>query len=393
MQWTLASAWLMWSWAALFYAYEFFQRVAPALIALPLMKTMHLSPEVFAWISSLYLYAYALAQIPAGLILDRFGSRICLSLAALSVALGTLLFASVHMLSLLALGRILVGIGSAFAFVGCLKIASAAFEEKTFPVVVGLTNLLGVVGALFGEAPLSALIHQVGWEESLKISSLLGLVLSIGLWIFLKPAQKKSPHSEKFFSRVQILFCSPQAWWIGCYAGLMVSPVIAFTELWSIPFLEKFDQLSALRAAFVNQFIFIGIAIGGPIHGWISGKISARKPVMGLGQLMALFSLSAILALHLPTWTLIGLMFVFGFSVSSMLLAFSLSTETHPKFLSGTAIAFTNLCIMLIGAGFQNAIGFGLTHFFKNEPNLPLLILPFALALNFLIWRKLPEKP
>jgi sugar phosphate permease len=408
----------MWLLAAIFYSYEFFQRVAPAVMATPIMSTFHLTHAKFALISSLYLYAYAFAQLPAGVLLDKYGPKLCLSISALGVAIGSLLFSETESLFFLALARILIGIGSAFAFIGCLKIASQWFEGKTFALIVGLTNLLGVAGALLGEAPLAKLVEHLGWISSLKLSAFIGFLIALILFIFIKNSpkaiasqtknqiknqiknQKKNRNKILFLSSIRALLKTPQNWLIAIYAGIMVSPVIAFTELWAVPFLEKVDHFTAVQAASINQFIFIGIGLGGPIHGIISGKIGRRKPVMAIGQLMAIISLILIIISNPQAPAFMALMFIFGFSVSSMLLAFSLSTENQPKAFGGTAIAFTNLFIMLIGAAFQNIIGDGLTYFFpashtldisNNLFRLILLILPSALILNFIIFIFLKE--
>jgi sugar phosphate permease len=394
---------LMWFLAAIFYGYEFFQRVAPTIMATPIMNTFHLNHASFALVSSLYLYAYALAQLPAGALLDKYGPKICLSLSALGVALGTLLFSETENLLFLGLGRILIGIGSAFAFIGCLKLATQWFEGKTFGLIVGLTNLIGVLGALVGEAPLAELVDHYGWINSLKFSGFLGLFIALILFLFIQntPSQsleKKAP--IPLWPCFKKLIKTPQNWLIGIYAGLMVSPVIAFTELWAVPFLQTAHHLNSVKAAAVNQFIFIGIAIGGPTHGLLARKLGYRKPIMGFFQLMAALSLCGIIFWDTAPQGLMVLMFIFGFSTSSMLLSFALATEWHSKELSAMTIAFTNLFIMLIGAAFQNLIGDGLTwmtgaHGITNSISLfkaVLSILPIALMLNFGIWFLIQEK-
>ena len=390
----------MWFLAAIFYGYEFFQRVAPTIMALPIMQTFHLNHASFALMSSLYLYAYALSQLPAGVILDKYGPKLCLSLSALGVALGTLLFSETQSLIFLGLGRILVGIGSAFAFIGCLKLATQWFEGKIFGIIVGLTSLIGVLGALVGQAPLAALVEHYGWIQSLKFSGYLGLFIALILFTFIKnPPQTVQTLSPSIKSSLGTLLKTPQNWLIGLHAGLMVSPVIAFTELWAVPFLEQVHHFSPVKAAFINQFIFIGIAIGGPLHGFLANKIGRKKPIMGGFQLLAILCLFCIISFNFPSHFLMLLMFTFGFSISSVLLSFPLATEIHPKKYSATAIAFTNLFIMLIGAGFQNLIGDGLTFFLGSDDlttspsifRLVLLILPIALILNFILWLFIQE--
>ena len=77
---------------------------------------------------SVYFYAYAITQVPAGLLIDYFGPRRMLTVAAFLVALGITCFAAAVSIPLLFVGRILIGIGSAFAFTGCIKITRIWFK-------------------------------------------------------------------------------------------------------------------------------------------------------------------------------------------------------------------------------------------------------------------------
>ena len=64
-------AWLVWIAAALFYGMEFFQRVSPSVMAKPIMHSLQIDATMMGIVASLYFYAYAAAQIPVGLLLDR----------------------------------------------------------------------------------------------------------------------------------------------------------------------------------------------------------------------------------------------------------------------------------------------------------------------------------
>lgn len=388
-------AWIVWAIAAIFYSIEFFQRVSPGVIAQPLMQSFQLSPEMLGFIMSFYFYAYGLAQIPVGLLLDRFGAKISLCFAALAVTVGTYLFASSNAVFLLAIARIIVGIGSAFAFVGCLKLARDWFSLSRFGLIVGLTNTLGVMGALFGEEPLSYFIQQYGWRQVLEFTALLSLIVALLIFLIVKdkpkPSKTPAPSLASFWNNVKKVMGEGQTWLIAVYAGLMVAPVIAFAELWSVKFLQHSHHLSALAAATANSFIFIGIAVGGPLNGWISGRIGRRKPVLFLGNVMALLLFLLIIFLsNAPLHLLELILFLFGAFTSSMLLTFPLNTEIHDKSVSATVIAFTNMMIMFIGAVFQPLIGFlGAT-----SPNLKmaLLVLPLALAVNLILLFRIKEQ-
>lgn len=383
-------AWIVWLISALFYAAEFFQRVAPGVIAQPLSNSFNINHETLGFIISFYFWAYGIAQLPVGMLIDKYGARLCLGVAAIAVSLGTILFAVTHALWVLALARIIVGIGSAFAFVGCLKLAHFWFDSRLFPLIVGLTNTLGVIGALFGEAPFSYLVSNVGWQEALIISAMFGIFVGILILLFVRNRPEMTAIELQTLCRpplwgsLKAVLKRPQSWLISIYAGIMVAPVIAFGELWAVEFLKSQYHLSVHVASGAVTAIFVGIAIGGPLHGLLSRYVGRLKVYMGACQLfatLALFGVILISGLSYIGVTL--LLFAFGLFVSSMLLSFPLHTRQVGSGLSGIAIALTNMVIMIVGSIFQPLIGdlvdvFGAAHFDRA-----LLILPVMLLVNY----------
>ena len=99
---------------------------------------------------SIYFPIYAICQIPAGYILDRYSIKIVLSLACFIVSIGLVCMMNAS-ISALIIGRLLIALGSAFAFLGALKVASVWLPEHLFPIAVGLTNTIGVFGGIFGQ--------------------------------------------------------------------------------------------------------------------------------------------------------------------------------------------------------------------------------------------------
>lgn len=411
---TLLYAWWIWLIAALFYGIEFFQRVSPTVMAKPIMHSFHIDATVLGSITSLYLYAYAAAQIPVGSLLDRFGVRRPLTIACLAISIGSLLFALGQQLFFLAIARVLIGFGSAFAFIGTLKLVSSWFPQRLYPVMVGLTNTLGVVGAIFGEGPFAAMVEKLGWQHSLLIISIIGLAISALIFIGIKdhPLCLKEPKNcQQILSEQQdslwgilkeVLACR-QTWLTALYAGLMVAPIIAFAELWAVPFLETAYHLSAVTAADINTAIFIGIGVGGPLNGLLSRIFKRTRTIMAVGNLLALALLMFIIfENHFSKTQLFILMCLFGFFTSSMLLAFTLNKKRHPLSHNATVAAVTNMMIMLIGAVYQPLIGYLLDHLLAShivgrynvsDYHHALLILPLTLALNLVLLSLIRRPP
>src|SRR5262245_45732739 len=105
--------------AAMFYCYEFVLRIVPGALQTELSTALgHISATTFGQISALYYFAYSPMQIPVGMLMDRFGPRKLLTLACICCTLGSWMFTLTTSITLVGVGRFLVGFGSSFAFVG-----------------------------------------------------------------------------------------------------------------------------------------------------------------------------------------------------------------------------------------------------------------------------------
>lgn len=388
-------AWLIWLVGSLFYGIEYLQRVSPTVMATPLMQTFHMNATTFSLLASLYFYAYALAQIPVGLLLDRFGMRRLLSLACALISVGSLLFALSKLLWILALARILIGFGSAFAFIGVLTLAANWFSDKHYPIMVGLTNTLGVVGAIFGQAPLAKLVEVSGWQHAMIVLSVIGFAISILMVIFIRDYPHELSKQEHILPQplqqkelkkaLKVIVRNKPSWITALYAGLMVVPIIAFGELWAVPFLTLQYHLSTVMAANVNAAIFIGIGIGGPVTGWLSNYFTHPRNFMLLGNVVSFILLLLIIYVNVHFITLLFiLLFSLGFFTSSMLIAFNINKHRFPSAYTGTVAAFTNIVIVILGAIFQDILGFLLDHWKINLSHTTYNLTTYHAALSVL---------
>jgi MFS family permease len=239
--------WLICGLAAVFYAYEYLLRITPSVMTTELMQTYSINAEQFGNLIAFYYYAYAPSQFIVGVMMDRYGPRRMLTLACLICAMGTYLFASSTHLGVVALGRFLVGFGSAFAFVGVLKLATIWLPPGRFAMVSGLTSALGTVGAMFGGILMTDLVLSIGWRTTTLGSAALGIVLAIVLILFVRDGSKEAhdldakqrirlPHILKNLGRMLV---APQMWINGFIGCLLYLPTTAFAELWGHPYFQN----------------------------------------------------------------------------------------------------------------------------------------------------------
>ncbi|PIQ44220.1 MAG: MFS transporter [Gammaproteobacteria bacterium CG11_big_fil_rev_8_21_14_0_20_46_22] len=399
-------AWLIWIVSASFYAYEFFIRISPSVMVSNLGYDLGLDHLMIGYLSGVYYWAYAILQIPVGILLDRYGTKRLLVVAAVMVALGCYLFSIAQHADLLIIGRLLMGAGSAFSFVGCLKLASLWFSNRQFAIVAGLTNLLGVIGALIGEGPLAELVKHWGWRDSMLYIGIVGLFISLLIALLVKdgprvfgcPNQKQCRKRHQLLVGLRRVAGCRQSWVVALFGGLIVAPIAAFTELWSVPYLTVAYQLDKPEAAFLSSFVFVGIGVGAPLHGWLSGRLNKRKPQLFYGALVALVSLACVIYLPVFNDFLLGaLLFIFGFASSSMILCFAINREYHPDWASGVVVGFTNMLVMLSGTVFQPFVGRlldGLLHASTGELvayRWAFLALPICQGLAMIMTRFIKE--
>ncbi len=351
--------------AALFYLYEFFLRVTPSVMTLDLMRAFNIKAAGLGTMAAFYFYAYVPMQIPAGLLIDRFGPRKLLSIMIAICALGAVTFGFAHNMSTASLGRFLMGFGSAFAFVGALVLIARWFPPSYFAWAAGVTQLLGSVGAIFGQAPLAASVANFGWRNTIHVAGLIGFGLAIVTWLIVRDYPPKHRKYHLFtgqinneFKRLYLVLTKPQTWFVGVYAFCIWAPISIFATLWGIPFLVTAYHVSNQTASLLSSTIWLGIAIGSPLAGWLSDRIGRRCLPLSACAILGLISTPIIIYIqHIPLFLLYILLFIFGLSASGQSLSFAVVKENNRPSIVGTAIGFNNMTVIAGAAVFQPLVG------------------------------------
>lgn len=356
--------WFICGLGAIFYAYEYLLRIAPSAMEDALRSHFNLTATGFGFLSSVYYYAYVPMQIPVGILMDKYGPKKLLTFACLLCVVGTFLFTDTHLTLFSAIGRFLVGMGSAFAFVGVLKLATMWLPENKLAMVAGLTSALGTVGAMVGDNLIVAWVKHAGWQQTMNYTALFGLILVFVLWYCLYDHPKhvfsgpKSESMKKKFHDLGIIIRNQQVWINGFFGCLVYLPTTVFAELWGIPYLRHAHHLTEPQAALANSLLFFGFMIGAPSMGALSDKIALRKLPMIVGASGAALMMSIILYVpHLSHTTLYSCIFILGLFYSVQTIVFAVGRELSPSQAAGTAIAFTNMIVMIGAMLLQPMVG------------------------------------
>ncbi len=348
MQWA-PSAWTVWGLGASLYVYGFFQRMAPGVMVAELMADLDVTAAVLGTLSAAYFYAYAAMQLPAGLLLDRYGTRRLLAGATAIAAAGGALFALAESAEGATLGRVLIGLGAGFGWVGALKVVADWFAPQRFARLAGLTLLLGLGGGLAAQVPLAIALEAFGWRATMLAASLLGLALALAIARYSRDPPRPAAAAAQggsfgLAAGLARVLGAGQSWILASHNLTFNAAINGFTGLWGVPYLMTVYGVSRGAAAGIVTAIIAGWGAGAVGCGWLSDRLGTRRLPMIVGSGVAAICLGAVIYLP-PLPIALAAMLLFGFGLASgvMVITYAAVRELHPPQVSGAAIGFTNL--------------------------------------------------
>ncbi len=379
---------LICSLAGFFYCYEYLLRIAPNVMLNEMMAAFHISAAVMGHLAAYYYYAYAPTQLPVGFLIDRFGPKRMLTLASICCTVGSFLFANSLDFGIAAFGRLLVGFGSAFAFIGVLKLSSIWFPSSKFALATGLVISLGTIGVMFGNILISWMVVKIGWQITLQALSTIGIIITPLLWFFIKDDPSRSdsksdskqdknitkPTMRKLWQDTLTLSRSSQLWINAIIGCLLYLPTSVFNELWGYSCLLSLHGMRTSNASFAISMTFLGWAIGAPIMGYLSEKLGRRKIFLQTASILCLILFCIIL--YLPTLSYHSIdfiLFLLGFCSSPQILVLVIAKENYKAEMTATTLAFNNFIIMMGGVIFQPLVGSLLDFKLGDEVLYPMI--------------------
>lgn len=398
--------WYSWGVAAVFVFYLFLLQASTSVMIPDLVQAFSIDTAQMGILSASFFYPYIILQIPMGVLVDRYGARLVLSFSMIGCAFACWIFATAHNVAIAELSRMLMGITTAGGVVAALFLAANWFPLTRFALLAGLTEMLGMLGGAIGQNILAFSTEAIGWRGTMIGCAAMGMllaVLTIG-GVMDGPADIHTPPNRNLFRELKEVLYLPQVWINGVFGGLIFAVITGFGALWAVPFLMKLYGVSLTTAAATSSMIFWGAAIGGPLAGWLGGKLVNHRIVMQIGSLIVfLLCLFLFYGPSIPLAGMFVVMFALGFFSGVYVLIFVVVCEVVPAHLRGIAMGFTNMMCILFGAPiFQPLIG-GLLKSQQTQENLTMpfsiheyhiafIVLPVGLFIAFMSTFLIREK-
>lgn len=349
---------LSWALACVFYLYQFTQRMALTIASEPLSASFNIDKAQLGQLSAVYFYAYALMQVPAGLLLDKFGLRRCTMFGLCCLVLGVVVFANAQDLNIALLARALMGIGSCFAFLGCMKAVVGAFHPQFIAFAIGLTNALGVVGSWIAGVVVADYIQQYSWQDAWLLLSSLGASIWVLFYYWMPKELSQGKLAGQWPRGALFKACTDAALWAyALIAALLLIPIVSFAELWAVPFFVQGCHIELEVASTMPMWVFLGVAIGGPCNGLVSRLLSPKLILAMSACLIAVITSQLALQSTLVMGNLPQMLFGLGFCCSSLLLCFRMSQQRYPESCTALITGCVNTVMTVVSACGQFIMG------------------------------------
>lgn len=346
-----------WSLAASVYLLAMLYRMSLGIAGVFAEHRFGITPAQLSVFIFLQLGVYAAMQVPTGILVDRYGPRRLLVVAAVVMGVAQFVFALVPSYSIALIARAVLGCGDALTWISVLRFAASHFTARRYPLVVALTATAGSVGNIAATLPLAVALHHVGWSAAFGSTAGLVLVMAVAVRAALPdstpPPRPVRGRAELRAAAGSVLARVRAAWGMpGTRLGFWVhfscmSSGTAFAVLWGGEYLVKSAGFSAASAGAVLMYGVIASAMVAPTVGWIIGRRPIVRVPLALGVSAVTIAgwLTASLAFGgtPPRAFVVALFVVMALGGPVAMVAFALARDYNPPRAVGTASGVVNV--------------------------------------------------
>jgi ACS family hexuronate transporter-like MFS transporter len=312
---------LRWWIAALLFLSTFINYVDRQTLSVlaPVIQTeLGISEIQYANILTGFLASYTVMYLGSGLLVDRWGARLALSVFIVWWSLANMSHAFVIGAFSLGVMRFLLGMGESGNFMAAFRAVSEWYPARERALVHGLIQGGAAIGAIVAPPLITAVLSSYGWRAAFIITGAMGFVW-LAFWLLLYHPPGNHPHitdeerallctgaagaqnNSETSAKWSTLLRHPQIW------GLLVSrflsdPVWWFYLFWLPKYLVNQRGFTMADVGKLAWIPYLAADLGAVFGGWLSGRlIASGKPVLR-ARLMVMLPLAllmpASLAIH-----------------------------------------------------------------------------------------------
>lgn len=345
-------AWIVWAVGVFAYLVAVLHRTSFGVSGLAATERFSITPSVLSYFVVLQIVVYAGMQIPAGVLLDRFGSRRMIATGALIMAAAQLTLALTESLPVAIGARVFVGVGDALTFISVLRLIPQWFEPRRAPLMSQLTGILGQLGQILSALPFLLLLGGPGWSFAYGSAAAIGVlsfVLALAVIRNSPPGHElvAAPAGLKEVGRqIRTVWKRPGTR-LGFFTHMGTQfSMTSFALLWGVPYLRSAQGLSAGAAGALLTLAVLSAIVAGPVIGILSGRFPMRRSYLVLAIMISNAAMwTAVLSLSAPAplWLLVLLVVVISVGGPGSMIGFDYARMFNPTTSMGTAQGMVNI--------------------------------------------------
>lgn len=365
---SLLRRWRLFAVLALIYILVYFYRVSLAVVANDITRDLNLTPQQLGTLSGILFYVYAVAQLPLGPLIDRFGGRLAISGCGILTALGGVLFSTAQSLPAAMAARVLIGIGTAAVLMATFTIFSHWYSHQEFGKISGFMVAVGNIGNLAATAPLALSVAAIGWRHSFLAIAIFQMLATLLVFFDVRDRPPLLADAELapaivkpgLLAAWREIFGNGHFWLLGGISFFWYGNYLALQGLWGGPYLMQVLQLSQAQTGRLLMYTSLGFIAGSLLSDFFVRRVfGSHKRALLFGQGALLLLMSAFLgwAMLVPTGLRAILFFAIGLTVSSGVLIYPIIRAMFPLRIVGTALTSLNFFVLLGAAVVQQLMG------------------------------------
>lgn len=371
-------------------------RTLPAIAADVLQQDLGLTANGLAALTGAFPAAFAVAMLPVGVALDRYGVKpTALALLAIGAA-GSALGASATGSWSMLLGQAVLGIGCSGMLMCPVTFAAKTLPPQRFGLWGGVIQAFGNTGMLLSASPLALLVDGAGWRAGYVACAVFALVAAVAVALIVRD------HAPRIQARRSIAADARDVIAFGLSPDIRGPIVIAFASfaavlgvrgLWGGPWLMEVKGLTRVGAGNVLLLCAMALIAGPAIAGVLERRFQRhRRALLAAGHLGAAAMVVTMVAGGLFGWGAgadAALLVAFGLLISSQVICFALVRAAVPPDRVGRALSAMNISFFGGAAVLQGVSGAAAA---AGGVGAALLVFPAALVVCTAAFLALPGR-
>lgn len=348
-------AWLIFGIATFAYLVATLHRSTLGIAATSAADRFDAGASALSSLGMVQLAVYAAMQIPVGLLADRFGPRVLISIGAVIMAAGQLLVTFAPELWVAVIGRMLVGVGDAATFICIMRLLPNWFRGRLLPQLSQLVGIVGLIGQLLSAIPFAMVLTSFGWEWAFGAVSMMGVIAFTLCILFLADAPPgytlpptntiELPGTGATWKRFQRTLQQPgtQLGFWSHFSTQFAGNV--FLLMWGQPILTAGLGYTQEQTGLMFTAVIIAGGICGPLLGMLASRFPLRRStlILAIAWHIVIVLAAVLIVPDPPFWLLAWLLLAMAIGMPGSMISFDFARTFNPLRSLGAANGIVNM--------------------------------------------------